>query len=158
MSELEFQRFKSRKLLSNALINCDLVQVISGSPAWALSVVNLGIPVSLQVATLVKVERRLRDKDSKNLLDFWRKFMTMITSNMEVKALKSVNAIQVENSWMFEHVKKINHLKATDIRFSPPGVDTDCYIPLEKRPNYKSSYFLCVGRLSDARKNIDKFK
>src|SRR5882757_6625230 len=34
-SELEFQRYRPRRALTNVLSCCDLIQVVCGSPAWA---------------------------------------------------------------------------------------------------------------------------
>ena len=59
--ELEFQRYRPRRVLTEVLEDCSLLQVVSGSPAWANAVCGLGKPVSLQVATRARVERRRRD-------------------------------------------------------------------------------------------------
>src|SRR5256885_11379361 len=40
-SELEVQRYQPRPALTRLLVGCDLIQVVSGSPAWALSVCGL---------------------------------------------------------------------------------------------------------------------
>jgi len=75
---------------------CDLIQVVCGSPALANVVLRLGKPVSLQVATLAKVERRRRGAAQKTPLDWWRKMMTRITDRLDDRALRSVDAIQLE--------------------------------------------------------------
>ena len=46
LCELEFQRYASRPALSKALAGCHLIQVVSGSAAWANAVLGLGVPVS----------------------------------------------------------------------------------------------------------------
>ncbi|WP_158273244.1 glycosyltransferase family 4 protein [Limnohabitans sp. WS1] len=154
-SELEFQRYKPRPELATALAGCDLIQVVCGSPAWANSVVGLGKPVSLQVATRVKVERRRRDANPKTLAGWWRKCMTIITDQLDDRALHAVDAIQLENPWMLDYCRQINQGRAdVDVRYAPPGVDVRLFCPLEERHTSAAPYILCVGRLDDPRKNI----
>ena len=57
-SEFEFRRYQPRTELDSRLQDFDLVQVVSGSPAAAMSVSRLRKPVVLQVATRAVVERR----------------------------------------------------------------------------------------------------
>ena len=154
-SELEFQRYKPRPALAAVLAGCDLIQVVCGSPAWANSVVGLGKPVSLQVATRVKVERRRRDASPKSFMGWWRKCMTVITDRLDDRALRVVDAIQLENPWMLDYGLQINTGRAdVDIRYAPPGVDVKLFIPLPERASSVNPYILCVGRLDDPRKNI----
>jgi glycosyltransferase involved in cell wall biosynthesis len=154
-SELEFQRYRPRAALSKLLNDCDIIQVVSGAPAWANAVLGLGKPVSLQVATRAKVERRRRDAAPKNLLGWWRKAMTELTNLQDNQALRKVDAIQLENPWMLEYSQKINSGRyGVDIRYAPPGVDSSLFNPLAQRLQAENTYILCVGRLDDPRKNI----
>ena len=152
--EFEFQRYQPRGPLTQLISDCDVVQVVCGSPAWANTVIGQGKPVALQVATRVVVERRVRDKNPKKLSDLWRKAMTGITDRLDDYALMNVNAIQVENSWMFDYAKRINSERNVDIRYAPPGISTSFFRPVNDRIGKDSGYILCVGRLSDPRKNI----
>ncbi len=152
--EFEFQRYLPRKILTEAIAECDILQVVCGSAAWANSVCGLGKPVAVQVATRAIVERRLRDAKPKRLADWWRKTMTIITDKLDDRALRKVDAIQVENPWMLEYAKKLNIDRLVDLRYAPPGVDAKCFHPLKKRSLLNDNYILCVGRLSDPRKNI----
>ena len=131
----------------------DVIQVVCGSPAWANSVINYGKPVSLQVATLAVVERKSRDKKVANFAGIWRIWMTKITIFFDNRALKKVNAIQVENNWMLNYSKKINKSRIVDIRYAPPGIDADIFKPRNSR-NLVNGYILSVARFSDPRKNI----
>jgi glycosyltransferase involved in cell wall biosynthesis len=153
-SELEFQRYRPRSPLKRVLADCDLIQMVCGSPAWANAVLGQGKPVALQVATRSKVERRRRDANLKRARDWWRKLMTEITDRMDDRALRQVDAIQVENPWMFEYARKLNNGRKVDLRYAPPGINTDVFRPLPNRDVTSSSYILCVGRLGDARKNV----
>ena len=154
LGELEFQRYRPRKVLTQLLADCDVVQVVCGSPAWANTVVGLNKPVALQVATLAKVERRKRDANPRGLGGWWRKAMTEITDRLDDRALRRVDAIQVENPWMLEYARNLNVGRAVDIRYAPPGINTDVYQPLPHRDVTREPYILCVGRLDDPRKNI----
>ncbi|NCC11129.1 MAG: glycosyltransferase [Bacteroidia bacterium] len=153
-AELEFQRYQPRRVLADLLVNCDLIQVVCGSPAWANSVAGLGKPVALQVATRAKIERRQRDANPKHPSDWWRRMMTEITDRLDDRALRHVDAIQVENPWMLDYARNLNAGRVVDIRYAPPGINAELFRPLLHRNVSKSSYILCVGRLDDPRKNV----
>ena len=155
-SEFEFQRYRRRAALAAALQDCDLIQVVCGSPAWANAVLGLGKPVALQVATRAVVERALRDGQATNLLGRWRRAMTSITNTLDDRALRMVDAIQVENPWMLDYANAANAGRSTvDIRYAPPGVDVQLFTPSAAQQAVAGTpYVLCVGRLTDPRKNI----
>lgn len=153
-AEIESQRFMPRKVLTHALKDCELIQVVSGSPAWAHAVVGLGKPVALQVATRAIVERRLRDAKPRSLVDWWRKAMTHVTDRFDDSALRAVDAVQVENPWMLDYAKQVTDGRNIDVRYAPPGIDTRVFHPLASRDLDKEPYVLCVARLDDPRKNI----
>lgn len=152
-AELEFQRYRRRGALADVVADCDVLQVVAGSPAWANAVVDLGKPVALQVATRAVVERRQRDGNPKTPLDYWRKALTSITDVMDDRALRKVDAIQVENPWMLEYARELNVGRAVDLRYAPPGVNAQVFSPLQ-RDRIDDRYILCVARLSDPRKNV----
>lgn len=152
--ELEFQRYCPRSALAGLVADCDVIQVVCGSPAWANAVLGLGKPVSLQVATLARVERRMRDSNARGAVAVWRRLMTRVTDRMDERALRRVDAIQLENPWMLEFAKRVNHGRSSvDIRYAPPGVDAALFHPKAAR-DPASGHILCVGRLDDPRKNI----
>lgn len=152
--ELEFQRYRSRSALAETLADCDIVQVVCGTPAWAYAVCGLGKPVSVQCATRARVERRRRDASSVGLAGWWRKAMTEITDRMDDRALRAADAIQVENPWMYEYARDLNNGREVDLRFAPPGLDAKTFCPAGERMLARDPYLLCVGRLDDPRKNI----
>ncbi|MBF7730501.1 glycosyltransferase family 4 protein [Pseudomonas sp. N040] len=153
--ELEFQRYRPRRVLTELLADFDLVQVVCGTPAWANTVVGLGKPVALQVATRAVVERRQRDTKSKGIASWWRRQMTRITDRLDDRALRAVDGIQVENLWMLEYCKVLNAGRQLNLRYAPPGVDTRLFCPVAGRLDNPSPYILCVARLSDPRKNVE---
>ena len=153
-SELEFQRYRPRHALCAVLADCDLVQVVCGSPAFALAVCGLGKPVAVHCATRVVVERRARHAKLKGPSEAWRRWMTMITDRMDRKALRSVDAIQVMNAWMFDYARDLNAGRPSIVRLVPPGVDSLRFKPAARRDLQSSPYILTVGRLNDPRKNV----
>jgi D-inositol-3-phosphate glycosyltransferase len=156
LSELEFQRMKPRKALQQLLSDCDLVQVVSGSPAWALPTVEMGKPVALQVATRAIVERRRKEKVERGPVAWWHWLMTRITNKMDDAALRKVDAVQVENNWMHAYAQSIGSKHDTWVRFAPPGVDAEIFHPVYPRLHSEMAdrYILSVGRFDDPRKNI----
>ena len=152
--ELEFQRLRPRRALARELASCDLVQVVCGSPAWANTVIGLGKPVAMQVATRVRVERRMRDAKPQSIGGWWRKAMTEITDRLDDRGLRSADAIQLENPWMLEYSRHINQHRKVDIRYAPPGIDANGFTPRTEGRLDGRSDILCVGRLDDPRKNV----
>jgi glycosyltransferase involved in cell wall biosynthesis len=153
-SELEFQRYQPRRALSSVLADCDLIQVVCGSPAWAWAVCGLGKPVAVQCATRAIVERRRRDRTARGPKASWRRWMTRFTDHLDRRALQSVDAIQVENPWMLDYANEVNSGRDVLIRYAPPGVDASRFCPAAARDLRADPYILCVGRLDDPRKNV----
>jgi glycosyltransferase involved in cell wall biosynthesis len=149
--EFEFQRYKPRPLLTRELDACDLVQVVSGSPNWALVASESRRPVLLQVATLAEVERVELLRTGPLPLRLWRGWMTRALARMDETALQHVDAAFVENQWMYDHLReRMDHDR---VIFAPPGVDTDRFHPAQT-PATESGHILCVGRFADPRKRI----
>lgn len=155
VGELEFQRYRRRQVLTDLLADCNVIQVVCGSPAWANAVCGLGKPVSVQVATRARIERRQRDARPVGLSGWWRKAMTELTDRMDDAALRRADSIQVENPWMLAYAREITSGRDVDLRYAPPGVDASQFRPLDHREPRQSRYILCVGRLGDPRKNIE---
>ena len=148
-SEVEAQRYRARRILSEILARHDLVQIVCGTPAWALAAKDCGRPVCLQTASLAQVERRSMLSAGRGVGAILRRETTRLTSWLDHRALRHVSAAFVENHWMQEHLSR--HMPARNVHLAPPGVDTEYF-----RPSAASSggYVLAVGRLSDPRKNV----
>jgi len=152
--ELEFQRYRPRRALARELAACDLVQVVCGSPAWANTVIGLGKPVAVQVATRVRIERRMRDAKPRGFSGWWRKGMTNVTDCLDDRALRGVDAIQVENHGMLDYARRLHRHREVDIRYAPPGVNARRFTPGMEPRLAGRRQILCVGRLDDPRKNV----
>lgn len=151
LTEFEFQRYRPRPELTRILDKHDLIQVVAGHPAWALVAGNTDSPVSLQVATLANVERAMKRQEGGGLVGTWRSLMTRVTTWLGDRALRQVDAVFVENDWMYEHVQEI--APSTEAVFAPPGVDADTFVP-SPTPFTERHYILSVGRFGDPRKNV----
>lgn len=153
-TDFEFQRYRARPELREALAGCDVIQVVAGTPAWATSVLDLGIPVSLQVATLTRVERRWRDANASGVLGRWRQAMTSVADRLDGRALEQVDAVQVENPWMLDHVREATDGRDIDVRYAPPGIDATFFTPDPEASRGQAPYVLSVGRFADPRKRV----
>ena len=151
-SELEFQRYRPRPALTEILDRHDLVQIVAGTPAWALLTRNTDVPVALQVATLARVEREFLLADTPGLLGVWRRSMVQITDRIDHHALRYADRVFVENNWMREHLA--DYVAPNRLVFAPPGVDTSEFAPGDVPPA-EGRHLLFVGRLADPRKNVE---
>src|SRR5687768_1302 len=102
--EFEIQRYRPRAALRTAVSDCDLLQVVAGSPAWACVAEGMSQPLSIHCATLASVERRRRDLKPVGLVGYWRKAMTTLAHRMDIRGLQIADSIQVMNGWLLEYV------------------------------------------------------
>jgi D-inositol-3-phosphate glycosyltransferase len=150
LSELEFQRYRPRRPLTDHLARYDIVQIVAGTPAWALVAREAGRPVVLQVATLAAVERRAGSQHARGARGVWRRAMTRITSRCDLAGLRASRLVVVENRWMLDAVRRT--CGDDRVVFQPPGVDTERFRPSSPAPG--SGYILSVARFADPRKNV----
>ena len=151
-SELEFQRYRPPPALTEILDRHDLVQIVAGTPAWALLAKNADVPTALQAATLARVEREFLLADTPGLLGVWRRSMVQITDRIDHHALRYADRVFVENDWMREHLA--DYVAPNRLVFAPPGVDTSEFAPGDVPPA-EGRHLLFVGRLADPRKNVE---
>jgi len=138
-------------VLTELLQPYDLIQIVAGTPPWAHVAKHVDVPVALQVATLTDVERNGRPEEEHLPLRFWRAGMTQIVSRMEDFVPALVDAIFVENMWMYDHFREVADEET--VHFAPPGTDTSVFKPPSASKN-RDNYILSVGRLGDSRKNV----
>lgn len=154
-SELEFQRYRPRRVLSRLLENFDLVQVVAGLPAWCLVGRDFAGPVLLQVASLAKSERRSGAQQARGPRALWRRVMTRITARLDEAGIQVADRVLVENRWMKRVVEAWTD--PAKVVVAPPGVDTVLFAPLRAvmTEERDTDYILSVGRFSDPRKDVD---
>lgn len=152
LTELEFMRYKPRKILNEYLEKCDLIQVVCGFPAWGNTVLNQHRPIAVWAATLCAWERKAVLNNAQGLKGLLRRFMTVLTARTDDKVIANVPKIMVMNALVEEHAKKLNHRPAAVV-YAPAGVDISWFTP-DKTQSPPAPYILAVGRLADARKNM----
>jgi D-inositol-3-phosphate glycosyltransferase len=154
LPELELRRYAPRRELTALLNEYDLIQVVSGTPAWAHPAADVTKPVTLQVATLMRTQRAATAARDRNVLRrAWSWANMELTSRLEDTALQRVDACFVENREMYDHVSRL--LPAERVIFAPPGVDADRFRPMAaNETTSRAPYILSVGRFADPRKNV----
>ncbi len=150
--EFEFMRYQPRRGLTRALSKYDLIQVVSGTPAWAVVARRAGVPVVLQTATLARWERGASQANSNVFARLWRTTMTRFTTAIEVQGLQASTAVVVENRAMHEHLRGLGRHYVV---LAPPGVDTDTFVPSAPGRN-ADGHLLSVCRLGEPRKGLDR--
>ncbi|HEY0003144.1 MAG TPA: glycosyltransferase [Actinoplanes sp.] len=151
--EIEAMRYRPRRELTEALRGYDLIQVVSGSPAWAAPVVDCGPPVILQVASPAAWERDSSASASADdpVTRGWRRRMTRCTTRIETTALRGAAAVVVENDAMLAYVLATGQHRVIKAH---PGVDTDRFVPAAGGWR-RDGHLLSVCRLGDPRKGLE---
>ena len=150
LAELEMGRFMPRKWLDSLMADCDVVVVVSGTPAVCNAVRRARVPIVLQVATLVRLERKEKNAQLRGAVAVYRRITTWLTGLLDEVGLKVPSLILVENNVMLQECKT---RKVSAVELCPPGVNTDVFCPAETLAS--KPYILMVARLDDARKNLD---
>lgn len=146
--ELEGQRYRPRRALTKELDGYDLVQVVAGGPALALAVGEVRSPTVLQVATTLRAERRAQLHDFPTIKRITKALSLRLLGRLEVRALRCVDHVLVENRRMEEWVRTMGQPNVT---FAPPGIDTHRFRPT--RTWSPDRPILAFGRLGDPRKD-----
>lgn len=155
LAEIEYRRYLARRQLTEALADVDIIQIVSGAPAWAVATAALGKPTVIQVATRTAVERRRRQRIEKGPVAWWRWLMTRVTDRLDDKGLRAAQAVMVENPWMLRYACATAAASGAWVRYAPPGVDCSFFTPAAPRRLDSKPYILSVGRFDDPRKNVD---
>ncbi len=150
LSELEFQRFRPRRALTELLESFDLIQVISGTPATALATARLSKPVCLFVATTVRAERQSVLAEAKGPRRAWLRLMTAVNAWSEPRALRLADHVFALSEYTRSQLAAM--VPQSRLSLGWPGVDVDLFHPAEAQP--ADGYILSVGRFSDPRKNV----
>jgi glycosyltransferase involved in cell wall biosynthesis len=148
-TELEFQRYRPRRVLTELLNRFEIVQVIGGCPPWALVAKDCDRRVALMFATLTGLERASMLKKTQGARGAWMWLMTKINIAIEPPALRRSDVIFVINKLMYESLK--SQYGERKVVFAPPGIDVGFFHPTGYR---KDGYLLSVGRFADPRKNV----
>lgn len=149
LTELEFQRYRPRRVLTEELNRFDLVQIVAGTPPWTLVAKDFDGPIALQVATLTAVERESILRDTPWPRRGLMQVMSKINTALEPAALRLADAVFVENDWMYRRL--LAECGPEKVIFAAPGIDVEFFQPGEYQA---SGPILSVGRFHDPRKNV----
>jgi glycosyltransferase involved in cell wall biosynthesis len=149
-SELEFQRYRNRSVLTDLLCEYDAVQFVVGTPPWACVASGVRRPVLLWMATTTEADRVSRISSGPLLRRRLSVVMTRIAQLYERRALRDVHTIFALTRYTAAAVQSL--VWRDSVVLAPCGVDTDLFHPgtSPDRP-----YILCVARFSDPRKNVN---
>ena len=150
LAELEFQRYRPRRALTEMLDRHDLTQIVAGSPSWGLVARKSKRPVALQTAALAREERRLAQARSGGALGLWRSVMTRFTDRLDAAAVQRADAVFVINRRMQEWARR--QVSSDSVVLAPQGIDTELFCPAKS--SSLPGYLLSVGRFADPRKNV----
>jgi glycosyltransferase involved in cell wall biosynthesis len=148
-TEFEFQRYKPRRILTDRLKQYDLVQVVTGTPAWAAVTLDVDVPVCVFVATTAALERVAWIERLSGWRRWWLQAMTKLNCHFEHAALNHAACVFALSKYTFSHLQ--SQVPADRLVLAPTGVDTDLFRPNPYRPK---GAILAVGRFADARKNV----
>lgn len=147
-AEVEWQRYRPRRVLDKLLEDYDLIQIVAGTPTWALVAGACRQPVGLQVATLTASERGSALSQHTGWRRWWGRIMTAGDTVLERRAVRRADVIFVENDWMQRWASK--QVGPQRVQLALPGVDTGRFYPSADR---SGAYILSVSRFGDPRKN-----
>lgn len=149
IAELEFQRYKPTAALTRFLSTFDLIQAVSGTPAWAAATAKVARPVCLFVATMTQQERVSLVRDAMGWRRLYWPIMNRIVTQIERRALAHVDYVFAESTYTWKLLAPF--VPTERLGLGVPGVDTALFCPAYS-PH--PGYILSVGRFDDRRKNV----
>lgn len=150
LAEVEVARYLPRKWLDSLLDGADVIVVVAGSPAVANVVRRSALTSVLHVATMVRFERAMQNRQLHGVDALYRRLTTLVSSRLDNIALRIPAHVLVINEQMMSECRSRG---AEDVQLLPPGIDTSRFAPAEAERT--SSYVLMVARLADPRKNVE---
>jgi D-inositol-3-phosphate glycosyltransferase len=149
-TELEHQRYRPRKVLTEILQNYDLIQFVVGSPPYAWVAADTDRPKLIWTATTTRADRRTQIDRGSLARRAWSSLMVPITEGYERRALQTADTVFALSEYTRNAVAPL--VRNGAVVLAPCGVDTNLFRPA---PADRGDYILCVARLSDPRKNVD---
>ena len=148
-SELEFQRYRPRRKLTELLQAYDLLQFVVGSPPWVCIAEGIDRPTLLWTATTTRADRASQIRNGSMARRAWSSLMIPLTEQSERRGLEAAHKVFALSEYTRAAVESI--IGPERVVLSPCGVDTNLFRP-GARP--QTGYMLSVARFSDPRKNV----
>lgn len=148
LTELEFQRYRRRRELDALLRRYDLVQFVTGIPAWAAAGLGVGPRLLLWTATTLWADRVSRVRRAPLKRRLWAMAMSRIARIYEHRALDRADFVFALSEYTLEAIR--HRVPPTRSAVAVCGVDTEAFRPASRPAD---GYILSVGRYTDERKN-----
>src|SRR5262249_12474437 len=127
LAEIEVARYMPRRRLTRLLNGYDLIQVVSGSPAFACVVSPLAKPKCLSVATTVVQDRSSALARERGLRRVWQAGMTGFNMMLERRVLGCMDHIFAQSAYTRRLLAGL--VSGGRLSMGPPGVDTSLFRP-----------------------------
>ena len=123
-----YRRYLPRRVLTEAVADCDILQVVCGFPPMPT---RCPVSASPCQCTAPPSPRSSDAGGMPILAGFWvgGESDDPTTERIDDRALRSADAIQVMNSWMYTYTGNLNAGRDVDLRLAPPGVDAHPFCP-----------------------------
>lgn len=148
-SELEFQRYRPRRKLTELLQSYDFLQFVVGSPPWVCIAEGIDRPTLLWTATTTRADRESHMRNGSRARRTWSSLMVPLTEQYEKRGLRAAQTIFALSEYTRKAVESM--VGPERVVLAPCGVDTNLFRPAEEPGN---DYMICVARFSDPRKNV----
>jgi glycosyltransferase involved in cell wall biosynthesis len=146
--EFEFQRYAARGPLRELLARFEILQFVTGIPAWACAAGDRLSEALIWFATTARNDRASRIKAATGLRRLNYLMMTSAAEACERKALQGSRLNLALSNYSAGQVRSV--APGERLRMIPCGVDTNAFRP----GRGGGEYILSVGRHSDPRKNV----
>lgn len=146
--EVEPFRYRPRTILNEVLSEFDVIQFVTGNPAWAYVSRDVDCPSFLWTATTLWEDRERRLKEGRPLRSLWRRAMTLRAQTYEKKALREVTNVFALSEYTHQNLKRRFNV---DSKIATQGIDISRFQPAE---NPEEGYILSVSRINDPRKRV----
>jgi glycosyltransferase involved in cell wall biosynthesis len=154
-TELEFQRYRPRRVLDEILREFDLLQFVTGAAPWGELARHSQKPTCLWVATTIRGDRATRAKSGSLARQILSRVMMRIAEKYERHALESADVILALSPYSARSLSAILPERRKKIGLAFCGIDTQRFRPSGSiSASSDNRYILCVARLFDARKNV----
>lgn len=148
-SELEPQRYRPRRSLTELYREYDLLQFVVGSPPWVCTAANVQKPIVLWTATTTRADRESQLRAGSIGRKALSSVMVPLAERSERQALQRADRVFALSEYTRESIAAITGRNG--VLVAPCGIDTERFHPGAKAGQ---EYILCVARLWDPRKNV----
>jgi glycosyltransferase involved in cell wall biosynthesis len=148
--EIERCRYSGHAEIRRQLMDCDVIQFVSGTAAWAHVAAGLDRPVAIWAGATVLGDRTVRVATARGLRKQLYRVGTGTLHRLERQALNNGTLVCALGEHLANELRRI--APEATIESVPIGVDVSLFRPVT--PSSDGGYIISVGRFSDPRKNV----